>query len=62
MVEGSGEKLNLLSSAAAERLRFNYSLFVWNYSIIEIEEQKVWNCIKAPLLLQMEKEVEDEVN
>jgi len=27
-----------------------------------MEEQKGWNCIKAPLLLQMEKELEDEVS
>ena len=27
-----------------------------------MEEQKVWNCITAPLLLQMEKEMEDEVS
>ena len=27
-----------------------------------MEEQKVWNCIKAPLLLHMEKELEDEVS
>ena len=28
---------------------------------VEMEDLKAWNCIKAPLLLQMEKEMEDEV-
>jgi hypothetical protein len=27
-----------------------------------MEEQKAWNCITEPLLLQMEKEMEDEVS
>ncbi len=27
-----------------------------------MEDLKAWNCIEAPLLLQMEKELEDEVN
>ena len=61
MAEGTREKLNPLSSAAAERLRFNQSLFAWNYSNVEMEDIKAWNCTKAPLLLQMEKEMEDEV-
>ena len=39
-----------------------HSLFVWNYSNVEMEDLKAWNCIKAPLLLQMEKELEDEVS
>ncbi len=32
-----------------------------NYSNVELEEQKVWNCHTAPLLLHLEKEMEDEV-
>jgi len=44
------------------RLRINHSLFVGNYSNVEMEEQKVWNCNIEPLLLLMEKEMEDEVN
>jgi len=27
-----------------------------------MEDLKVWNCIKEPLLLPMEKEMEDEVS
>ena len=62
MAEGSGEKLNPLSSAAAERLRFNQSLFAWNYSNVEMEDLKAGNCIKVPLPRQMEKALEDEVS
>jgi hypothetical protein len=43
-------------------LRFNHLLFVWTYSNVEMEEQKVWNCITATLLIQMEKEMEDEIS
>ena len=32
-----------------------------NYTNVELEEQKVWNCNTAPLLLHMEKEMVDEV-
>jgi len=36
-------------------------LIVWNYSKVEVEEQTAWLCNEEPLLLQMEKEMEDEV-
>jgi len=64
MVEGTGEKLNPnpCPPPEAERLRFNQSLYAWSYSNVEMEDLKAWNCTKAPLLLQMEKEMEDEVN
>lgn len=64
MAEGAGEKLNQTPCPPpkAERLRFNQSLFVWNYSNVEVEDLKVWNCIKVSLLLQMEKEMKDDVN
>jgi len=64
MDESTGERLNQTPCPPpeAERLRFTHSLFVWNYLNVEVEELKVWNCIKAPLLLHMEKEMEDEVN
>jgi hypothetical protein len=28
--------------------------------MLKLEEQRVWNCNAAPLLLQQEKEMEDE--
>jgi hypothetical protein len=60
MVEGSGERLGPCPPKG--ELRFKHSSSVWNYSIVEMEEQKVWNSIKAPLLLLQEKEMEDEVS
>jgi hypothetical protein len=30
-------------------------------SNVELDEPKIWNCSAAPLLLQLEKEMEDEV-
>ena len=36
-------------------------MMVSNYSNVELEEPKVWNCNTAPLLLHLEKEMEDEV-
>jgi len=44
------------------RLRLEFSLFVWNCTKVDVVEQAVWNCIEEPLLLQMEKEMEDEVS
>ena len=61
MAAGSGKKLNP-PVPLKEELRFNHSIFVWDYSNVEMEDLKVWNCNKVPLLLQMEKELEDEVN
>jgi hypothetical protein len=36
-------------------------LFVWNCTKVDLEDQPVWICNEVPLLLQMEKELEDEV-
>ena len=40
MVESTGEKLKQPPVPLKGRLRFNHILFVWNYSNVEMEEQK----------------------
>ena len=41
--------------------RISETAMISNYSYVELEEPKVWNCNAAPLLLRLEKEMVDEV-
>jgi len=62
VVESPGEKLTKPPVPLKGRLILEFSLFVWNCTKVDVVEHAVWNCIEVPLLLQMEKEMEDEVS
>ena len=62
MDAGTGEELTRPPGPRRGNLDLNSSLFVWIYTIVDVVEQVARIFNKEPLLLHVEKEMEDEVN